>query len=171
VTISCPNHGVFEQNANSHLYGQGCPSCINKTEGILQNWLHEFINNYNVNLLLITQKTFANLKSAKGKLLRFDFMIGNVVIELDGDQHFRDVSNWDTCSATQNKDILKTEYLIKNGYSLIRIYQPWVYSNSNNWKESMKDSITQLLTTTTPVIHYIGDNVYDSHKELLSIYM
>lgn len=27
ITIICPEHGSFEQNANSHLRGRGCPSC------------------------------------------------------------------------------------------------------------------------------------------------
>lgn len=27
VRISCPEHGVFEQEANSHLQGTGCPGC------------------------------------------------------------------------------------------------------------------------------------------------
>ena len=27
VKILCPEHGVFEQNANNHLNGQGCPVC------------------------------------------------------------------------------------------------------------------------------------------------
>lgn len=30
IKIICPIHGVFEQNANSHLRGRGCPKC--KTE-------------------------------------------------------------------------------------------------------------------------------------------
>lgn len=28
-TITCPIHGDFEQSANSHLMGRGCPSCAN----------------------------------------------------------------------------------------------------------------------------------------------
>ena len=28
VTIICPTHGPFEQNANSHLQGCGCPGCV-----------------------------------------------------------------------------------------------------------------------------------------------
>lgn len=27
VEIECPKHGIFEQEANSHLQGKGCPSC------------------------------------------------------------------------------------------------------------------------------------------------
>jgi hypothetical protein len=28
--IICPSHGIFEQNANNHLQGQGCPKCKNE---------------------------------------------------------------------------------------------------------------------------------------------
>lgn len=29
VTITCPNHGDFTQEASAHVHGQGCPSCDN----------------------------------------------------------------------------------------------------------------------------------------------
>lgn len=29
ITITCPTHGDFEQKANNHLNGAGCPSCYN----------------------------------------------------------------------------------------------------------------------------------------------
>lgn len=30
VKIICPEHGEFEQEANSHLQGRGCPYCSGK---------------------------------------------------------------------------------------------------------------------------------------------
>lgn len=30
VTIICPNHGTFTQNASAHLSGSGCPDCVNR---------------------------------------------------------------------------------------------------------------------------------------------
>jgi hypothetical protein len=33
VTIICNGHGRFDQNANDHLNGRGCPSCANEVRG------------------------------------------------------------------------------------------------------------------------------------------
>ena len=34
VKIICKEHGIFEQNPNKHLIGQGCPMCYNKNKKI-----------------------------------------------------------------------------------------------------------------------------------------
>jgi len=43
IKIICPIHGIFEQNANSHLLGTGCPSC-KKVKKLTND---EFINRSN----------------------------------------------------------------------------------------------------------------------------
>ena len=49
VKIICPIHGVFEQRAENHMYGQGCPNCItpvyiSNQEIELQEWLSQYID-------------------------------------------------------------------------------------------------------------------------------
>jgi len=47
ISIICPDHGVFEQRSENHLYGQGCPKCscvISRQELELQEWLSDFID-------------------------------------------------------------------------------------------------------------------------------
>ena len=34
VKIICPKHGIFEQQANSHLRGSGCPKCAAEKRNI-----------------------------------------------------------------------------------------------------------------------------------------
>ena len=37
VTIACPVHGDFTQNANSHLNGRGCPKCSSQRFSYMEN--------------------------------------------------------------------------------------------------------------------------------------
>lgn len=46
VTIICPTHGEFQQTPNSHLSGQGCPSCahlISKSEQEIADFIEQYI--------------------------------------------------------------------------------------------------------------------------------
>ncbi len=48
VLISCPKHGLFEQNANSHIKGSGCTKCAYETLAINQKLsINEFISRSN----------------------------------------------------------------------------------------------------------------------------
>ena len=46
VTITCPVHGVFEQEAESHLQGHGCPKCAredSKNEKEISDFISQFV--------------------------------------------------------------------------------------------------------------------------------
>lgn len=170
VVIICKEHGKFEQQASEHIKGSGCSSCVNKSEGKLLEWLSTYaFDKFNDTGVVKSQMTFADLISSKGGLYRFDACIGNIIIELDGDQHFKQISNWKPYMETVKNDIIKTKYLLDNGYHLIRIYQPWVWNDRNNWRNLLKDSINFLYNEEDPQIIYIGeDSLYDTHKRMLS---
>lgn len=144
---------------------RGFSVCFYKTEGKLKEWLHHQLPSKFIN----TQKTFDDLISPKGRHYKFDFMVDDIVIELDGGQHFIDVSNWTPCEITLNNDIIKTKYLLKNDYTLIRIYQPWVYDDSNKWDEQLRRMINRCMEHKKVGVHYIGDEIYDKHKAALTL--
>ena len=75
--------------------------------------------------------------------LPFDFCIKKLklIIELDGDQHFRQVSNWRSPKVNQKRDKYKMKKAIKHGYSIIRILQRDVYNNKNKWDTRLIDQI------------------------------
>ena len=75
-------------------------------------------------MIYIVEKTFDDLLH-KNKL-RFDFYIPeqNLLIEYDGEQHFRPVAHFNGdvgFQKTQTRDRLKNEYAEKHGIRLIRI--------------------------------------------------
>ena len=68
--------------------------------------------------------SFSDLKSEKGKALRFDFYVDNsYLIEFDGEQHQTSTSffSHDNFEYRQENDKKKTEYAQKNNIPLIRI--------------------------------------------------
>ena len=71
-----------------------------------------------------TQKTFTNCLSNKGFLLRFDFYLPeyNVLIEYDGQQHFKEVECFnETLKEIQERDEIKNSWCKNNHITLIRI--------------------------------------------------
>lgn len=106
--------------------GTWCPLCRNKTELIVLNFLKSL--NLNIN----TQyKMFGNYK--------YDFFLlnYNLIIEVDGEQHFKQVSNWKSYLDSQKNDKIKMDYLVKNKISLIRILQTDIYYNKYNWQKEL----------------------------------
>ena len=78
--------------------------CYNKTEGILMKLLKE-----NFDYKIIHNHGFDWCK--KKYKLRYDFIIEELkcIIELDGDQHFKQVSNW----TSPPKDQLENDTSLK----------------------------------------------------------
>jgi len=116
-----------------YLHGNhACPNCSNINIGgekYMKSILDELQIKYE------TQKTFDNLKDSI--LLRFDFYLPqyNLLIEIDGEQHFR-VAKFskqlteEQCEKSfqilQNHDSLKNKYCSENNINLLRI--PWKVS-------------------------------------------
>lgn len=120
VSIICPIHGKFRQEANSHLRGQGCPRCdSSKGEIKIEFFLNKFFINYE------KEKRFNDCKGQKYPL-PFDFYIPsyNMCIEYDGIQHFYPISAFGgKKSFLRNKchDKIKNEYCKNKHIILIRI--------------------------------------------------
>ena len=47
VSIICPQHGIFEQRANSHLEGAGCPNCSKRRKKTTEEYLQLFSKVHN----------------------------------------------------------------------------------------------------------------------------
>lgn len=136
IIIICPEHGEFFQTPNNHLNGHDCPKCVvkSKNEIVINNWLNQNEINFE------TQKTFSDCGNISA--LRFDFYLPNqnLLIEYDGEQHFREVNYWggyEGFEYRKTNDRIKTDYALKNGYSLLRIS----YAEKDNISEILKNNI------------------------------
>ena len=129
------NH-IFKMNAISITSNnQWCPICVNKTEKKVYKWLIKEYKNY----IIIKEKKFKKLGRK-----RFDFYIKelNIIIEIDGRQHFKEIKSWNCNPKKQfQNDILKTDFCLKNNLSIIRINQEDIWNDKIDWKNILKNNL------------------------------
>lgn len=141
--------------------GSRCPCIQNKTETQLREW---FLKN-KINIL--SQVKFEWCKNPdSGRKLSYDFLIEslNIIIELDGRQHFEQVSIWQSPELTINNDIYKMKQAIDNDYTVIRLLQNDVWRNKNNWSKKCID--THAINNKS-YYFLCTNNEYDNHEKLL----
>jgi len=116
-----------------------CPICKNKTEKKFLQWLKD-----NFQYKIIYQSKYNWCKSPDtNSFLPFDFVIEELklIIEVDGRQHFEQISNWNAPEDTFEHDEYKMKQAKNNGYSMIRIFQEDIYNDKNDWENKTKEVI------------------------------
>ena len=93
---------------------------------------------------LITQ--FKQEWCKKINYLPFDFCIleYKIIIELDGPQHFQQISNWKPLEIVQENDKFKEECANNNRYSVIRLLQEDVMNDTYDWVKELCEAIEEL---------------------------
>ena len=127
IYCSKPNHGYFIQEAYSHKKGAGCPIC-RESKG--EKYLSTLFTNNKVEYVRGKNARLGGLIGKKGELLS-DFYLTEkkVIVEYDGEQHFRpvfgstDKSRMDNYIVTYTNDNNRDNFAKTNndGISLIRI--------------------------------------------------
>lgn len=144
-----------------------CKFCKNKTEKKLYTWLGKKLE-YDI----IYQKSYDWCVNDKtNRKMPFDFVIEDfkIIIELDGDQHFKQISNWMSPEENQRRDILKMNHALKKGYKIIRIYQEDVLKNRNSWDIKLLkyiDNADEQITCIRSSKDYVN-TVYKRYEGLL----
>ena len=153
--FTCDNNHDFDMSLNNVTKGQWCPSCVNKTETRVFETLRD--KEYDVGKK-------SNRKMFKTKY-RYDIIIDDkkVIVEVDGPQHFRQVSNWCSYEETYKTDIYKEELAYKNGYRVVRISQEYVWyrqvaKNKTEWISKLVKAIeseheNQFISDSDEYIH------------------
>ena len=139
IIIICKKHEEFTQLPFVHLLKHGCPSCINKTEYKFFEKIKEFYP---------TIKRQFKAEWCKNKQrLPYDFAIEElkIIIELDSQQHFTQVSNWTSPKIQIEKDKFKTECANKNGFSVIRLLQDDVSKDKFDWLNEIQLNISKII--------------------------
>lgn len=142
-----------------------CPICKNKTELLFLNWLK---SNYEFDIEHQSKKDWCKSPDTNN-YLPLDFIIEplKLIIEIDGDQHFKQVATWKSPEITFEHDKYKMIQCMKMGYSIIRVYQDDIYNNKNDWKNKTKSLIKKY---DNPIIQCIAhDNRYDKYIALDNI--
>lgn len=134
-------HNEFDSYLYNILSNYFCNFCRLRTESKVLKYLREVYPHCK------TQLRYNWCRFSKtNNVMPFDFGLEEekILVELDGIQHFEQVSNWDSPENVQAKDVEKMVKAIEAGYSVIHIFQPEVWSDKYDWKGVLKAQIETL---------------------------
>lgn len=132
----CENE--FETKLCHITDGSWCPNCRYKTEDKLFKIL---IEKYPI---LKCQYKVDWCKDKK--YLPFDLVIEErkIIIEIDGEQHWKQVAKWKTPEHNRVRDLYKMKCANNNGFSVIRILQEDVFKNKYDWLGELLSNIEKI---------------------------
>jgi very-short-patch-repair endonuclease len=111
---------------------------MNKTEGkfynIMINIYPDIINQFKVDWC------------KNKRILPYDFCIpkDKIIIELDGPQHFRQISNWSSPEQQLKNYKFKEECANNNDYSIIRVLQEYIMNDTYDWLKELCETIEEI---------------------------
>lgn len=131
LQFKCENEHIFSSyvsgvtSLNKNMW---CPKCKHKVEKKFYDWL---INKYNDSIHQYKPEWIRSV--ATKKFMPFDFFIPslNIIIEIDGDQHFRQIWNWRSPEETQKIDLHKMVEALKQNITIIRIPYNHIYRDND----------------------------------------
>jgi len=157
-SFKCPDcDNSFDSTLGNIVKGKWCPYCKNKTE----KKIYETLIVIYTTLIRQFKKQWCKRKS----YLPFDFCIPEykIIIELDGIQHFQQVSNWSSPEEQFENDKYKEKCANENGYLVIRILQEDVLNDTYDWLKELCDSIEK-------IVNGYEKNIYLCKNEEYSCY-
>ena len=142
LKVKCDkDHLIKSLSFFDYRRGRRCPFCSNKTEEKVLKFLEEF---YNIKYQF-SPNWCINPKT--GRCFRYDFLLidYNIIIELDGIQHFEQVMSWENPDETRNTDIFKMKKATTNSHHVIRLFQKDIWKDKYDWKTYLKSKIEDLI--------------------------
>jgi cytochrome b involved in lipid metabolism len=141
-----------------------CPLCKNKTEKKLYGFLEKVFP------AVIFHKRFDWCYSEETKRqYEFDYYIESydIIIELDGPQHFFKIMNWKGPELTRHNDILKMNLSLSHNISVLRLCQSEIYSSHFDQKAFDHFVKSFLHKKEIPILELISDNenVYNCYEK------
>ena len=138
VTITCPEHGDFNQKPNCHLNGNGCPLCIeSKNEKIFSNTLKKLGINF------IREFKFHDQKSRH----EYDFYLPtqDILVEIHGNHHYKPIEHFggiERLKYTQECDKYKE-------YIAFKKHKPLIIYNHKLFKKPSEELENLIITSLT----------------------
>ena len=145
-------NNTFDTALNNVVSGTWCPFCQNKTEAKIYSKLLPI---YPIIITQFKQEWCKNIRH-----LPFDFCIPEckIIIELDGRQHFQQVSNWSSPEEQFENDKYKEKCANDNNYSVIRIIQEDVLNDTYDWLTDLCKYIEEIKNGDEIVNVYLCKN-------------
>ena len=134
-------HIEFDSKLCNILTGYFCGTCKNKSEAKVLTYLRKEYPDCK------TQLRYEWCRFSKtNNIMPFDFGLEDdkILIELDGIQHFEQVSNWGSHEEIREKDVEKMKKAVEAGYLVIHIFQEEVWKDTYDWKKALKEQVEWL---------------------------
>ena len=152
VTITCPEHGDFEQNPNDHMNGHGCPQC--GFSNICESYVGEWLNKHGIEN---TRYYITDLIKITGHIIIDYRAIINgeeVWVEYNGLTHYELVIFFHNNDVENFKNQLRRDekvrnYCKKNNIRLIEI--PHIYNTRESIFKFLDEVITKGIDPNTIV--------------------
>jgi hypothetical protein len=101
--------------------------------------------------------------SQTNNIMPFDFGVDKILIEVDGEQHFQQISNWNSPESVQAKDVEKIQKCVKEKYSIIHINQVDVWNDVYDWRSIIQKEIELLKNEEASCVFISSTAVYQTH--------
>lgn len=169
VTIICKLcQRKFEQMPRDHLSGCGCTFCVNKTETKVMEYLENTYKDIKISSQFSPSWCFNEETNA---YCRYDMVLHfpekNIILEIDGRQHFQDVKHWNSSVEENRKqDIFKMLLASEHGYYIVRIFQEEIWDDAYSWRKVLTETIN--MCRKENIVCYISHkdkSLYDKHIE------
>ena len=142
------NHD-FVSSLDHIVAGRWCPTCVFKTEKKFKNYLTNSKNVlFYIKFIHKCRPVWANLKKTHGTSYEYDFYIEfendlKIIVEIDGAQHYKQVSNWSGPLHNQIRDYIKEKLATNEEINIIRLKQEDVLSDKNDWQNKFERFVTR----------------------------
>lgn len=169
----CPEcNNEYKTELFNAYRGVGCNNCKDKTAKMILDWLQIYYN-------FKKEKKFPwcnNSKTGRSrKSYPFDFYLKdlNIIIELDGRQHFQQVRNWRSPEETYKIDLYKMQCALDHDISVIRLVQEEVLEGKVDWKTELKENIDWCLENPATIVFIEKSqlNLYKQHYDDIDTYL
>ena len=137
-----------------------CPYCVNKTERKFYNFLLEIKVNLKIKeIKKCYRPKWANLNKTHGTYYEYDFYIVltndvKIIIEIDGPQHYKQISNWGSVLKNQIRDRIKEQIATNQEINIIRLNQEDVLHDKNQWELDILDFIKKKFKSNNEIEIY-----------------
>ncbi|ALX27630.1 hypothetical protein GMAR_ORF256 [Golden Marseillevirus] len=150
LTFLCEKSHEFETTVAYVTDGHWCEKCRYKT----QDKVLKFLLGSFASVQFQFRPSWA-INPETNRQLSYDYLIGRTIIELDGDQHYVQVLNWDSPEQQQKRDKLKEGMALEKGYSVVRILQrDCCRRRKIDWKSLLLENIKDY---ETPIVKRLWD--------------
>jgi hypothetical protein len=118
IDCKCSCGATWSATPNNLMTGSGCPNCFS-SKG------EKYISNILTQLGIEFEEQFKDPSCIDKRMLTFDFRIGNILLEFDGNQHYEFNHFFHRTKASfqaqQKRDKIKTHWAKNNQYTLYRV--------------------------------------------------